>query len=93
VTFRGRRVEAWVGIASRDGCRLVLEFRTVLGMYVWTMPVLWREGVYHDLIEGEVVVIERWVDCPGVSFGVTVAHRFARKDGGGISWLPIFPAS
>jgi hypothetical protein len=64
VTFRRHRVEAWVGIASRDGQHLILEFRTVLGFYVCTMPVTWRDNMYRDLIEDEEVVLERWVDRP-----------------------------
>ena len=67
VTFRGRRVDAWVGIASRDGQRLILEFRTILGFYVCTMPVTWRDNMYRDLIEDEEVILERWVDHPNVA--------------------------
>ena len=34
------------------------------------MPVVWHDGVYRDLIEDEVVVIERRVQPAAVSFGL-----------------------
>jgi hypothetical protein len=48
----------------------MLEFRTVLGRYVCTMPVVGHDGEYRDLIENEFVVIERWVPPVAVSFSL-----------------------
>ena len=59
VTFRGRRVEGWIGAASDNGRRLMLEFRAVLGTYAGMMPVMWHDGIYRDWIEGELVRIEK----------------------------------
>jgi hypothetical protein len=57
----------------------MLEFRAILGMYICAMPVLWRDGTYHDLMADEVVVIERWLDPAGVGLGVTMLRLLLEK--------------
>ena len=91
VTFRGRTVEGWVGLVSQNGLRLMLEFRAILDIYVCVMPVLWRDGAFRDLIEDEVVIIERWMDHTRFSPGLMLYSLLIEKDAR--RRLPVLPAS
>lgn len=51
VTFGGRSAPATVLLASKNGRSLVLEFEAILGGYVGLLPLLWRDGAFHELID------------------------------------------
>jgi hypothetical protein len=59
VTHKGLTVPGKIVLASMNSMSLVLSFEGQLGGYAGTMPVLWRQGEYRDLIELLPVILER----------------------------------
>lgn len=66
VTFGGRKLDAVVVIASKNGQALAIEFDGLLGgpngFYVGMMPLLWRDGAFHDLGNQGIATLEDVVE-------------------------------
>jgi hypothetical protein len=58
ITYGSRTVDAKVELASENGRSLFLTFDAVLTPYIGRMPVLWRAGLFRDLITDQIVRVE-----------------------------------